>query len=362
MLQYLNKSPNVNMAVLSAYKHLLSDQATITTSRNGNIRCSYNNFISIENPRSRHLNLIGRKSNILAMIAETLWVLSGDDAVHPFLSFFLPRAVDFSDDNVTWRGAYGPRLYMYNQLQDMVSVFKQEGLETRRSLLSIYLPELDTTESLKEVYGLDNTKDRPCNNMIHCFVTPDKKLHMNLTQRSGDIIWGLGSINFFEFTFLQEMVAFYVSKLVGEDIELGEYNHSVINMHLYDFTSKQAIDVINSDVQPFLHDQSNKRMIFPGNNIDDAREFFIEVVSVLTDMIQSPVDGDEGMIIINDLFLRHDIPKFDNMLYDYVYVVMAQIIGKNSGLNHEFDCSFIEPTLLNAITNSSFTKFGVKCE
>ena len=66
-------------------------------------------LITIDNPNERAIVLKNRNNNIFALIAETLWVLGGRNDLG-FLSHYLPRAIDFSDDGLTWRAAYGPRL------------------------------------------------------------------------------------------------------------------------------------------------------------------------------------------------------------------------------------------------------------
>ena len=64
---------------------------------------------TLENPLEREVNVPPRRASLPAQIAETLWVLSGRNDVE-FISHYLPRAKDFSDDGVVWRAGYGPRL------------------------------------------------------------------------------------------------------------------------------------------------------------------------------------------------------------------------------------------------------------
>ena len=132
-----------------------------TKSRNGDISTIYNAFVTLDNPKARHLALEGRKNNIFATIAETFWVFAGSNNIDPYLSFFLPRAKDFSDDGVTWRGGYPERIITNNQIDDVLEQFRNEGIYTRRAVLVISDPHLDTVEGLAKV-GLETTKDRPC--------------------------------------------------------------------------------------------------------------------------------------------------------------------------------------------------------
>lgn len=195
----------------------------------------------LEDPRQRSLNIENRKSNIYQLIAESLWVTSGSDVVSGFLSIFLPRALNFSDDGENWRGAYGGRLFKLNnsfksaieQVADLIV----ESPMTRQAWLPIFDPNLDLPDSLKQVYGLDFSKDIPCNVGMNFWVSPwDNKLNVDVIQRSGDIFWGTGSINLFEFSFIQELVLAHINerRLHNEPpLELGTYCQRVTNLHYY---------------------------------------------------------------------------------------------------------------------------------
>lgn len=59
----------------------------------------------LERPLERYLSVPNRQNDIVAQFAESMWVLSGRDDVK-WLAKYLPRAPLFSDDGMTWRGAY----------------------------------------------------------------------------------------------------------------------------------------------------------------------------------------------------------------------------------------------------------------
>ncbi len=336
------------------------NKGTKTTSRAGDIHALYNVFFTLENPRSRHLNLKGRKNNIFAMIAETFWVLAGDDRVDPFLSFFLPRAHEFSDDGVTWRGAYGPRLYQHKQLEDAIAIFEEEGLQTRKSTIAIYLPEKDTKESLQAIYRLEKTKDRPCNNMIHFFVTPDKALHMNVYQRSGDVIWGMGSINVFEWTVLQEFVAAEVARRVDPEVTLGTYNHFVTNVHLYDFTGEQGYDVLKNTARHDFTSENTEPLVFPSGT-DRNRQFFTELVALYTRAIGNK-EQDYAWFVnalstIFDDFYGRDVKN--TLLFTYTKLLAAYICAKHGNTGITLDLSAHTEEFAACIRDSRFRKFGL---
>ncbi|PIZ94262.1 MAG: hypothetical protein COX81_04075 [Candidatus Magasanikbacteria bacterium CG_4_10_14_0_2_um_filter_37_12] len=350
----------INELVLRALRPLI-EFGEHTSSRNGDISVLFNVFMTLENPRSRHLNLIGRKNNIFAMIAETMWVMAGENNIDPFLTFFLPRARDFSDDEKTWRGGYGPRLYLYNQLDDALCVFEEEGIQSRKSVISIYMPELDTKESLQRVYHLEQTKDRPCNNMMHFFITPDKKFHMTVHQRSGDVIWGMGSINIFEWTFLQEFMLGEIQRRVDQEVTLGTYNHFVTNLHLYEFTSKQGYKVLQAEREQILDRLNTSALTFPVG-VENNKLFFSWLVRVYNEAILSKETSLERMMkkihAVFDLYFSDAYE--DNLLFGYAVVVSAYICAKNGGADINVDINGFSEEFVSSVRDSAFRKFFLK--
>jgi thymidylate synthase len=312
------------------------------------------------------LGLVGRNNNIFATIAETFWVFAGDDKVDPFLSFFLPRASDFSDDGKIWRGGYGPRLFKYNQLDDVIEQFRNEGIFTRRAVLYIGTPELDTKESLKEVYGLDGTKDRPCNTMCDFFVTPDKKLHMNVKSRSGDLLWGFGSINIFEWTFLQEWVLQELKREIDSELTLGTYNHHVTNLHLYDKTGIQGYNVLENKLKQRLGLQSYAKIWFP-KTADGLADMFESLLNVWSKYIKDgETDYQKIRLSVGTIFDVYEVPQDWNILWDYAQLTSAYLAAKNMKLDKGVKTDDITVSLqcedtefLNSIENSIFRKFQI---
>ena len=355
------KGKNINELVYNCLEKVIMT-GNWTNSRNGDVSSLYNVFSEIENPRSRHLNLQGRNNNIFATIAETFWVFAGDDKIDPYLSFFLPRAKDFSDDGMSWYGGYGPRLYNHNQMDDIIQQFRNEGIFTRRASFYIGTPELDTKESFQKTLGCDynNIKDKPCNMTGDFFITPDKKLHMNMKSRSGDILWGFGSINIFEYTYFQEFILQELKREIDPELTLGTYNHHVTNLHLYDFSGSQGYSVLENKLQQKLGYQNYESLKFP-KGVENFNNFHKELVELFSKCIQSKKSTTfkDLMNYVSSIFDKYDLSQ-GNLLFKYAELTLAYIIKKkHPEAVFEVNIQDLDEEVKNSIINSKFRKFEI---
>ena len=220
--------------------------------------------ITLTNPVNREVLSPGRNASLPAQIAETMWVLSGRDDID-WLSHYLPRAKDFSDDGTTWRGAYGARLRRWqrrndegdvvDQLRHVIDLLREDPL-TRRATMVIYDPDTDTNPG----------KDIPCNNWI-TFNSRKGYLHMHVATRSNDAMWGWSGINAFEWSVLQEIVA----GLLG--LTVGNLHFSISSLHLYDRHWKKATKIEDGDFwnpdAPPLKDSMSFQPAAVGHNLDE---------------------------------------------------------------------------------------------
>jgi thymidylate synthase len=187
-------------------------------------------LMHILNPKKRTLLYPKRGNNPFATLAETMWVLAGRNDMK-FLTMFLPRAADFSDDGRVWRAGYGPRMRKWNWGVDEISknllqtdqiefIVKQliKDPNSRQAVMSIWDPRYENT--------VEKTKDYPCCNWIH-FMIRDDALDCTVVVRSNDAIWGLSSINVYEWTVLQEILA----NVLG--VKVGQYYQMSDSLHLY---------------------------------------------------------------------------------------------------------------------------------
>ena len=222
-MTYHFEFPTVSEALPVLCSHLLKAGDEVG-SRNGRVRELLNPQIVITDPQRREVLTLNRKANVFAQIAETMWMLGGRNDIE-WLSAYLPRAVNYSDDGKTWRAGYGRRIRHWNcdpgdsgldQLAYVVDTLRADPL-SRQAVISIWDPEVDTTPG----------KDKACNDFIQ-FQSRLGALHMTVTVRSNDVMWGWSGINAFEWSTLQEIVA----HLLG--ISVGTLTFNIGSLHLYD--------------------------------------------------------------------------------------------------------------------------------
>ena len=162
-----------------------------------------------------------RKLNYKFMCAEALWILAGDDALAP-LTRFVKRMADFSDDGLTLRGAYGPRLVP--QLNYVVDTLTRDR-DTRQAVASIWTPVPAPS------------KDIPCT-LVVTFVIRGDRLHQHVYMRSSDLWLGL-PYDMFSFSCWGIKVACLVNSRLASakyagPVGLGALTVTATSSHLYD--------------------------------------------------------------------------------------------------------------------------------
>jgi thymidylate synthase len=201
-------------------------------------------LVQVENVRERYLLVPNRHNNVFASIAESLWVIAGRNDLG-YLSAYLPRAREYSDDGETWRAAYGPRLRNWNgvdQLAEVVSILRAD-LTSRRAVAVLYDPDRDFIQS----------NDIPCNNWLH-FIVREGRVDLHVAARSTDIWWGFSGINAFEWTLLLEMVAHWLRQ------EPGHLVFFTSSMHLYERHFEKAGRVLRHQSSEHYEDDLRNQL------------------------------------------------------------------------------------------------------
>lgn len=212
-----SNSRNISFATAAALWDIVSGGEEVVV-RGAEVREVRNRVTVLTAPRERCLFVPHRGNSIIATLAETLWVLAGRNDIE-WLSTYLPRASDYSDDGTTWRGGYGPRLRNWDGVDQigMVRSLLRSDVATRRAVMSIFNPGRDFVAS----------RDVPCNNWLHWMVR-DGRVHLNVAVRSNDVWWGFSGVNAFEWSVLQELMAHWVG------MPVGELTFFASSLHLYE--------------------------------------------------------------------------------------------------------------------------------
>lgn len=160
-----------------------------------------------------------RDANPFLHFFESLWMIAGRNDV-AFLSQFSKQIPEYSDDGVTFRGAYGFRwkeMFGFDQLEMIIHALRSNP-DDRRQVIQMWDAGID----LGKV-----SKDLPCNLTITVQINPVGELDIVVLQRSGDIVWGVLGANAVHFPFLQE----YLAASIG--VPVGSYWQVVHNAHVY---------------------------------------------------------------------------------------------------------------------------------
>jgi len=187
----------------------------------------------LRNPRARIIQNQVRKFSQKFMAAEFIWMMRGGEDVNS-ISFYNKRMGNFSDDGLVLSGAYGPRLRCWHGVDQIANIIRllKEDNNTRQAVMIILDPARDLVAK---------TKDVPCNDLLQ-LIHRNGKLHMSCYVRSNDLNWGF-PYDVFHWTLLQEMVAAELG------FELGEYNHFIGSMHVYDKDYESMIHVAGDDTE-----------------------------------------------------------------------------------------------------------------
>ena len=205
-------------------------------------------IIKIKNPTARIITIPSRNWNFTLPYVESLWLASGRNDMK-MIAHYVKKMMDFSDDKITMRAGYGPRLRYFNGISDdynngymddqsipenfnTIEIDQFEYVEksfqkdpfTRQAIISIGDPAKDC---FQREHILKETKDFPCTRDLQ-FIRNKNKLDLIVHMRSNDFIWGASGVNIFNFTFIQE----YFATILG--LEIGDYYHIANNLHYYD--------------------------------------------------------------------------------------------------------------------------------
>lgn len=232
---------NVNEALPRGID-LLAEIGVPMPSRAGNVLVSPVPVTTLyRNPTERVLFWPERDANPFFHMFEALFFLAGRNDV-AFLRKFIKTFDRFSNDGITLSGSYGYRWRRHwqegvitagghakaapiDQIERVVALLKAQPF-SRRAVLTMFDPVTDLLTD-------ESNKDVPCNLNVMFSVGYGKRdepnrLHMTVTCRSNDSIWGCHGANAVHFSVLQEYVAARLGLMVGH------YYQVSVNYHAYE--------------------------------------------------------------------------------------------------------------------------------
>jgi len=186
--------------------------------------------VILRDPQRAFPIMTGRNAREGIAAAEAMQLLGGISDLQQLKSVAKTFGM-FSDDGLTLRGAYGPRVY--SQVQNVVKSLTLDK-DSRQAAAVIWRPD--------EISGA--SRDVPCTVYLSWNIR-NGALNAKTHMRSNDLWLGV-PYDFFAFTRLQYAIA---SAL---DLPVGEYVHHVDSFHLYatDFEKVARLAVDSNTFRP----------------------------------------------------------------------------------------------------------------
>lgn len=181
------------------------------------------------------ITLKGRDLNYRFMFGEAAWILDGRNDLKT-IEYYMKGIKRFSDDGVTFFGAYGPKII--TQVSYIVDSLKKD-IDTRQAVLTIW------RENPR------SSKDIPCTVAMQFLIRKrgeQNYLDCITTMRSNDI-WLGTPYDAFNFS----SIAFYIAcrlKQLEVDVLLGRLYINAGSRHLYESDLKKA-QMVRADVRTY---------------------------------------------------------------------------------------------------------------
>lgn len=178
-----------------------------------------------------------RKLNYKFMAAEAYWILTGDDTVAG-IAPYNSHIAQFSDDGLTFKGAYGPRIK--DQLQWVIDQLIKDR-NTRQAGLVIWRDKPEPS------------RDIPCTVSIW-FTIRNNRLNIHVNMRSSDTWLGL-PYDIFSFSMLAWLVIGMLNQHylnVEEELTVGPGSLylTAVSSHLYETNFEAAQHILDRDDYP----------------------------------------------------------------------------------------------------------------
>lgn len=236
---------NVHDALPEAVYQLLQRGRTEPTRTGNLLRFPTPVTTCYTNPRERVIFWPQRDANPFFHFYEALWMLNGQNDVAS-LTRFVARMHEYSDDGVTFHGAYGKRWRKHFTFNpgvdspvDQLSVIAKalrDNPNCRRQVLQMW-------DCPHDLLNQSNKRDVPCN-LDACFNINCDALDMTVFNRSNDIVWGCYGANAVHFSMLQEVMAAWIG------VPVGMYWQVSNNWHAYQDSLNKVRELADRAKQP----------------------------------------------------------------------------------------------------------------
>lgn len=227
-------------------------------SRNGDVRELPSAQIVV-NMNYPLITIPTRKLNYRFMLAETLWMLKGQNDVET-VAKYNKKMHTYSDDGITLSGAYGPEIM--KQFSYVVNTLFLSD-HTRQATLTIWKQNPEPS------------KDIPCT-LAMTFIIRDNSLQAHVSMRSSDVWLGL-PYDIFCFSMIARIICASLNKhrkykAGAEKItpyELGNLYITAASSHLYEQYLEKAIKACNQEIakqtEPWVVDENINYMTCIGD-------------------------------------------------------------------------------------------------
>lgn len=209
-----------------------------------------------------------RDANPFLHFLEGCYMLAGRNDVD-FLKWLAPRMAEFSDDGMTFHGAYGYRWmkhFGFNQLQRIVTALRNRP-NCRRQVLSMW----DAATDLR-----CEGKDLPCNTHVYVSVSPEDRVDLTVSNRSNDILWGCYGADAVHFSMLLEFFHCALGKPAGTYWQMSN------NWHGYEKTMENHWNIASAaGVWPSPYEEGEVEHQHFFDNPDDSMPWLMELSLLL---------------------------------------------------------------------------------
>ena len=228
-------------------------------------------------PQERVLFNAKRNCNPFFHLMEGLWMLAGRNDVE-WIGRYNTSFKKFSDDEITFHGAYGYRwrnFFKMDQIHKVIGILK-ENPKDRRAVIQMW----DAASDLGH-----EGKDFPCNLSI-AFRNNAGALDITVFNRSNDIIWGAYGANAVHMSMLQE----YMASML--DLNIGQYHQVSNNYHAYvDIMEKTGIpsNVEISLQNPNKPDLYKDEVVKPYPMVENKETWDVDLLNFMMDPLEKQV-------------------------------------------------------------------------